>query len=166
MAGQIRTLEKNEVELFRTLRLRAIDDVPEAFAETRKEARTRSMEEWRKLAAQVAGQPDSIMFIAEEKGNANGFVFGRIDPDDRMRGHIGSLWVDRTRGLRDTADALLESTIHWGRSRGLRSLILWVAEAAQIPARVYAEAGFRSTGQTIDVETESGIKMLEMELML
>ena len=166
MAAHIRTLKSDEVELFRELRLRAIDDTPQAFVESRKEALARSAAEWRELAELVAGQPGSVMFVAEEKQRASGFIFGRIDPEERLLGHIGGLWVDRACARRDTADALLESTIHWARSCGLQRLLLMVAGGASVPERVYLNAGFRNTGCTEKMPGATTVEMREMLLEL
>lgn len=166
MAAHIRTLKSDEVDLFKELRLRAIDDTPQAFVESRKEAMGRSAVEWRELAELVAGQSGSVMFVAEEDKQTSGFIFGRIDPDERLVGHIGGLWVDRKYARRDTADALLESTIHWARSCGLQRLLLMVADGASVPERVYLNAGFRNTGRTEKLPGATSVDMREMVLEL
>lgn len=61
---QIRTLKSHEVELHRSLRLRALRDAPNSFGETLAEAELRPLEYWQEQTRAVTESGSHVMFLA------------------------------------------------------------------------------------------------------
>jgi GNAT superfamily N-acetyltransferase len=162
----IRRLRPNEAELFKDLRLRALEESPTSFADTLTEVAAQPPEYWDKLTASVTRPDGQVMFVAEEDGRAVGLVFGLFDRDDKNLGHLGGMWVEpgwRRRGL---GRQLTDAVIAWARERKLRALELWVTEGNRDAIDLYASRGFTATGEEDVLPSDPSFRVSRMVLML
>lgn len=156
----VRALLPRDVELFRSLRLQALEDSPDAYVETLEGARNC---DWDARAARlfVLDPPTSVAYVALVRDlpvamiiaghkDHNGFPFLAamwVHPDFRRRG-IGRSLVDR-------ALAFLSAT-------GQRYVSLWVTESHADVFQFYERLGFERTGAKSTLRPGSEITILEM----
>ena len=163
---EIRHLEPDEVQVFRSILLKALSESPECFLESLEEASKRSDEEW---VARITSRTDpdrSVAFVADDNGDTKGLVFCGRDDQEQDLGHVGGLWVDSSVRGRDIAEALLESAIHWARARGMSRLSVWCTEDNHEGRRLYQQSGFVDSGLCDEHGAEPARKIHELALNL
>ncbi len=163
---QVRELRRHEWALFRSLRLRALAESPDAFAQTLADAQSRPDSYWIRLAESVTGPSGQIMLIAEEADRPAGLVFGLLDPTQPATGRVGGMWVDPEARGRGVGAALLDAVVAWARARGLQRLELWVTEGNSAAARLYRGAGFGDTGRRDRLPSNPELHIVQMALTL
>jgi ribosomal protein S18 acetylase RimI-like enzyme len=143
---RIRRAIPDEWERVRELRLRSLEDAPEAFGSTLERESAFEHREW---VAWIDGWEGtrSALYVAEaERGGAwVGMAVGSRTGEER-RAHLYAMWVDpawRTRGL---GTGLVRAVLEWARSWGARSVVLAVTESNDGAARFYERIGFVDTG--------------------
>jgi GNAT superfamily N-acetyltransferase len=138
---EIRRVRADEWEALRDLRLRALEDAPDAFATTLDEARGDTDEDWRDWCLAAARSDRSAVFVAVDfDGMAGGFV--REEGDVLLFG----MWVAPERRGSGLADALVEAVLEWSRSLGMPRVALWVVDGNVRAERFYRRLGFEPTG--------------------
>jgi GNAT superfamily N-acetyltransferase len=162
----IRRLRPDEADLFRDLRLRALEESPASFAETSTEMAAQPPEYWARLTASVTRPDGQVMFVAEEDGQPVGLVFGLFDRDDAALGHLGGMWVEPGWRRRGVGRALATAVIAWARERKLRALELWVTEGNRGAIELYAAHGFTATGEEDVLPSDPSFRVSRMMLVL
>ena len=144
MEFQISRARVHDWERVRAVRLRALEEDPDAFWVTAEEERQRTPDQWReRLAATTAAT-----FLAA--GNAGDVGLVVVFPSEWAPGDAGvaAMWVaPEARGI-GAADALLSAAVDWARTSGYPRARLWVNDANQVAGRMYARHGFAPTGVT------------------
>ena len=146
-AVTVRALLPGEVELWRSIRLRALRDAPDAFGTTYEEALAWPDEQW---ATHVgwATAPDArqAVYLATVDDTVAGC--GRVSQEDgSVTALITSMWVDPAARRRGVAGALLDACEQWARAAGCTSVELEVAELNPGARLLYERAGFLETGE-------------------
>lgn len=126
----------------RAIRLRALLDAPNAFDATLADAERRSPEEWED---QVERLPT---FVWREGDTDLGMVRGAPHDRDPEVGYLISMWVAQGARGRGVGAALVREVVAWARERGLRRLVLDVADGNAPARRLYERCGFVATGAT------------------
>jgi GNAT superfamily N-acetyltransferase len=157
---RIERLDPSSWERLRRLRLRALDDTPDAFGSSAARERDNDEATWRRLAGL------GPWWLAVEDDDDVGMVAGgRRDPDDRTR-WVYSMWVDaRWRG-RSVAEDLLDAVVEWARGDGALRLCLDVTDRVPRARRFYERYGFVATGLVVPLPRDSTIELAEMVLEL
>jgi ribosomal protein S18 acetylase RimI-like enzyme len=138
----VRTLTADEWPLWRTLRLAALAEAPNAFASTLAEwsgpADTEAR--WR---ARLASVPYNV--VAHVDGEPAGMASGTAPDGDGVE--LISMWVaPHVRG-RGVGDALIDAVVDWGRRSGARHIALDVMSANVYALGLYERNGFRLCGE-------------------
>jgi GNAT superfamily N-acetyltransferase len=135
----VRRATAEDWQCLRDLRLRALEESPDAFLATIAEAQARSDEDWRDWSS----GSDGVIFVDEAFGGmAGGFV---TDDGDAM---LWGMWVAPERRGSGLAEALARAVVEWAREQGVPRVVLWVV-IGNVPAeRFYERLGFRPTGVT------------------
>lgn len=125
----------------RAIRLRALQDAPDAFSTTLDEAASRSPESWDQQLDELA------TFVATVSGCDVGLVRGA--PHDRFSdtGYLISMWVAPEARRRGVGSALVDAVVDWARTQGLRRLLLDVAETNGPATALYTRKGFVPNGE-------------------
>src|SRR5262249_12003664 len=115
---KIRRLEPYEIALHRDIRLRALRDAPDSFAETAAEAEARPASYWEELTRSVTEPGRHVMFLACEGDAIHGSTYGLRDPENGDAGRVGGTWVAASRRRQGVGKALLQAVFFWARERG------------------------------------------------
>jgi GNAT superfamily N-acetyltransferase len=136
----VRRATREDWRGLRELRLRALEESPDAFLATLAEAQARTDEEWRDWVTSGA------IFVDDAFGGmAGGFV---TDEGDVM---LWGMWVAPDRRGSGLAEALARAVIEWARAEGVTRVVLWVVIGNSRAERFYGRLGFRRTGVTAEL---------------
>ncbi len=142
----IRRIRLEDVDAWRAVRLRALQDVPEAFGSTYAETLTRPPEYWSERAAASAAGGESTIVLADSGDGLVGLVGGHCPTDQTEVRELISMWVDPSvRGTR-LAERLVNQVVDWAALEGSTRLELWVTETNERAHRFYERLGFADTG--------------------
>jgi GNAT superfamily N-acetyltransferase len=142
MEFHVRRLEATEARLLRELRIAALRDAPDQFAETVAQALARSDEEWVRFAA---------------------FAFD--DASDGAVGRVGGMWVAPAARRTGIGSALVEAALSWARAAGKRRVRLWAVPTTS-GERLYRRARFVPTGNQKPFPGDDSRVVIEMEIEL
>ena len=125
---KIVVLQNEEPKLCKELRLRALKDAPEAFAETYEDALERDDDYWDLISSSMVEPNKQRMFIAEESEDYIGSVYAILDMDDKSSGRLGGMWVDSRYRQKGVGVKLFLALKSWAKDLGLKRVKLWVED--------------------------------------
>jgi RimJ/RimL family protein N-acetyltransferase len=139
---QIRRLGPADALSFRTLRLRALREHPDAFTSRWEDEAQQPAEA---AAARLAGH---AFWGAWQGAELAGFVGleREIRVKNRHKATVVAMYVAPEAGGKGVGGALIEALLAHARSLELGSLVLTVTEGNEAARRLYERAGFRSFG--------------------
>lgn len=161
----MRRLEAHEVHLHRDVRLRALREAPDSFADAFTEAGARPISYWEDLTQSVTEPGRHVMFLACHANHVAGSVYGLLDRERSEAGRVGSMWVDPDWRRRGIGGALLQAVFGWARERGMSRLGLWAPGHSPAALALYRSAGFQETGRRRPLTAHSPHEIVEMESM-
>lgn len=151
--------------VFKTVRLRALQDSPTAFGSTFARESQLSEEDWHQRSLRWVSD-GSIGYLAFDGKTCCGLVACYTEEQNPMSGHVISMWVDPGYRRAGVGNALIEALKEWGRSRGLHQLRLMVTSVNTGAIRFYERLGFGMTGKTEPYPNDPDIVEYEMSLPL
>ena len=131
----------DEWQRARSIRLRALQDTPDAFGATYERDVAITEERWRSRL----GSEESATFVALVDGKDVGLVAGAAYDSDAG---LYSMWVAPEARGQGVGDALVEAVIAWARQRGHAKLYLDVGDENRAAIALYSRHGFEPTGHT------------------
>jgi ribosomal protein S18 acetylase RimI-like enzyme len=137
----VRRLEPGDTDLFRIVRLAALEDRPDAFGETLEEARH---SDWSARVASGSSFTDRGVFVAVAGERAVGMVSVRAQ-EPRSPAFLGGMWVHPAVRRQGTGRALVVQGLDFLRSIGQAQVVLWVTEGHSDVLGFYRGLGFRVT---------------------
>ncbi|SNC63947.1 Acetyltransferase (GNAT) family protein [Kytococcus aerolatus] len=150
----VRELAQDEWAIFRSLRLRALEENPEAFVATYEEESSFSDEQWQermqrstRLAAQQGGEWVALASVGEENTR-----------DDDDLGEVYGIWVTPELRGEGVAKQLMEHAETVGRNAGYSHLVYWVHTDNGRAVAFASSIGYRPTEarRPVTVEGEPG----------
>jgi GNAT superfamily N-acetyltransferase len=142
----IRHFLAEEWSAYRALRLRALEDAPDAFGSTLAAESTRPAEEWAARLARAATSGIDHPLVAHVAGQPAGLAWAKVDADDPALVNLFQMWVAPEARGQGVAVGLLAEAVRWARARGATAMQLGVNCANDGAVRLYARAGFVATG--------------------
>jgi GNAT superfamily N-acetyltransferase len=146
MDFRIRPIVGGEWRLWRSLRLRAVEESPDSFRGTLAEESAEADEWWSDLVLVTAEHPRGLLLVAEGGLDPIGMLFGRLDAD------VGA--------------ALLEAALEWAREAGAQRSELWVTVGNEAAERLYAAAGYTPTDETEPLREGSEVTVVKLSASL
>ena len=138
----IRRLQPGEVDLFKQLRLKALQDAPYAFPSTYEVAMQRSAESWREQAERTATGSDRATFIAFSDDIPIGMAALYRDEHKGDSGELLQVWVSpEFRGTRVVWD-LMDEIFKWASENGFHTIIAGVTKGNDRALKFYTNYGF------------------------
>lgn len=123
---------------YRSLRLAALRDSPDAFGSTLADAELLTEGDWR---ARLLG---AACFITAVDEQPVGLAAGLFEDGSA---ELVSMWVEPASRGSGAADLLVAAVIEWAANAGHGQLSLWVATGNLRAQRLYARHGFEATGE-------------------
>ncbi len=158
---QIRTISGDEWRLWRSLRLRAVEDAPDSFRSTLGEESAEADEWWRDLIGRTAEHPRGLLLVAEVDADPVGMLFGRLDDNSELL-DIGAMWVDPFIRRKGIGRRLVAAAMEWARAAGATSAELWVTLGNDAAERLYESAGFEATSNVEPLREGSELSVVKM----
>lgn len=160
-------MRADEVEQYRTLRLRALAGAPEAFGSLLADAAARSPEQWVEFVERFTGGAWSDLLVAASDDAFHSIAMVYIDEYDSSVAGLGHMWVDEERRGSGVAAALIAGAERWALDRSapdrpLTVMRLWCTETNEAARRAYQRAGFLETGARQPLREGSPLQVLEM----
>lgn len=158
----IRRVDASEWSEYRDLRLRALNDSPDAFATTFADARARSDAEWRSRLANAEPARD-LPLVAEIAGEFVGMAWAHVDRGSDVA-HLYQMWVAPECRGHGIGRQLLCAAVDWVKSRGFRRFALGVTCGDSPARRLYESAGFAAVGAPEPLRPSSPLAVQTMVL--
>src|SRR5688572_15228877 len=104
---RVRPFKEGEGLLWKQLRLKALQQTPDAFSTTYDSQKNRADSEWYEFVDETAKSPTSENLLAEIRGQPAGILRCRWSESSNETGYIRSMWVDERWRRRKVGSALL-----------------------------------------------------------
>lgn len=153
---EVRTLEPEEWQVWRDLRLAALADSPDAFLSTLAEESAKPDGFWQDVVSNTAAHERGNLWVAESGGEPVGMGFGRVDAEIELL-TIAAMWVEASARGKGLGMALLEAMMEWARGLGAERAELWVTDGNGPAERLYERAGFSRIGTPAPLRTGSDL---------
>ncbi|MGC1909978.1 MAG: GNAT family N-acetyltransferase [Candidatus Dormiibacterota bacterium] len=141
----------------REIRLRCLEDAPEAFGSTWAEESSRLDSEWQERAIPT---PNKQMWSARKGEDWIGLVGAVREAEFRLQ--LVSMWVDPAYRRQGVARALIATVVEWHRHRRGSELFLWVSGENTAARLCYERDGFQLTGARLPISSDPTRKPVEM----
>ncbi len=141
-----RSLQPEEWQLWKHLRLQALADSPDAFGDTWERAAKQSDGDWREFAASSTF-PDRKLLLAERLGRPVGMARILLSESDSSRASLFSMWVMSSERGVGVGRALVDAAIKWAKSKGVSEITVHVTVGNDEAKRLYEAAGFVDSGR-------------------
>lgn len=146
---KIRRLRIGEGELYKQVRLTALQEAPYAFTTTYESAVKRSPESWQAQADASAQGPDRATLLAFEGEAPIGMMalYRDANRTDRSEnpdeGELIQVWVSPEYRGKGVADKLLEAMLGWAKENSFRRVVAGVNPGNEKALMFYRRYGFR-----------------------
>lgn len=147
--------------IFKAVRLRALQDTPNAFGSTYAGEVQLTDADWITRAHRWNGDRANG-FIAMDGDDACGIACSYLDERDPSRAHLISMWTAPTHRRHGLGQWLVNELIAWAGSRGARIMVLLVTSNNEPAARFYERLGFTFTGHTEPYPNDPALTEYEM----
>jgi ribosomal protein S18 acetylase RimI-like enzyme len=141
MRHLVRRIAQGEGRLLRDVRLRALQESPQAFLSTLHAEARRPATAWEDDADRRACGADQATFVATDEGGCIGLVSaGRSDAHPGVE--LFSMWVSPPARRLGIGNRLVCAVLDWARACGYDSVGLWVVRDNGPAIRLYERLGF------------------------
>lgn len=136
----IRRLTAQDLDLYRSIRLRALRTDPAAFGSSFERERAFDDATWLARLTAFAGRP-GVLYIEESDGRAVAIAGIGIAENDTTA-MLWGMWVAPDARRNGSASRLIASAIDWAASRNLERVALAVEASNQAAIELYRSMGF------------------------
>jgi len=141
---QIRCIVEQDYSQVRQLRLAALQDSPDSFADSLRSTRDKPTQYWKELTKSLC--KEHVMFILEQDGELVGSIYGLSDSINEKTGRVAGMWVSPSYRRRGFGKSLLMQVASWARSSGFNEMRLWAPAKKPRVIEFYQSNGFELTG--------------------
>jgi ribosomal protein S18 acetylase RimI-like enzyme len=136
----VEVLTEDDWKLLQDLRLRALEESPDAFLSKDDAARGEDEAHWRQLCT------SDVWVVARIGEQAVGVACSVQDPDEPPDArHIQSVWVDPAHRRKGVLRAMLRHLV--ALDPDVRDWFVWVLDGNDLAREVYERLGFETTGK-------------------
>jgi ribosomal protein S18 acetylase RimI-like enzyme len=133
--------------IFKSVRLRALQDSPGAFGGTFAQEVAFTDADWVSRAAKWSGEC-GVGYLASEQGRYCGIAGAYLDGRDPSTVHLISMWVAPEARRSGIGSALIAAIEKWAKVRGGRTLRLLASGNNATAIEFYQRVGFAMTGRS------------------
>ena len=158
----VRQLGAEDVDIYREIRLAALQADPGAFASSYEREVKFDEARWRqRLTVGPDGRPIAVFAVEAERDQLLGTA-GVVYTEHHPAPMLVAMWVrPSARGL-GVGRKLIDATVDWARDRGESEIVLWVVRGNDAAIALYESCGFTATGNLDTVPDNSCAEELEM----
>ena len=140
----VRSIQADEGELLRAVRLAALLNAPAAFLETYDEVASDPSDVWAARAAASTGEGDQLIMVALDQGRPVGMagIAREFGQRRRHRATLWGVWLDPAHRGRGVGRQLVSTALDWAREREVRAVYLEVVENEDPSWSLYGRLGF------------------------
>jgi GNAT superfamily N-acetyltransferase len=159
---EIQRLRAHQADQLRELRLRALQDAPDAFAERFEDVQLEPASYWQAFADASEAADGKVNVVAVEDGRwlAMGAAF--LYEDAPNAAGFVAMWVDRSVRGTGVGRRLLDALAEWARSRGATRAVIWHTEGNAHAEALYRAYGFEPTGTRRQRRSDPTTHWIEM----
>ncbi|HJZ64433.1 MAG TPA: GNAT family N-acetyltransferase [Candidatus Acidoferrum sp.] len=161
----IERITRENIELFKSVRLDALNESPSAFGSTYAREAAFTHTEWLARLERWNGE-QGIGFLAMDGGKGCGIAGALLDLEDPARAQLVSMWTAPAHRRRGAGQLLVGAVIDWAKSRKIKTLTLMVVSTNGPAIRFYEQLGFAKTGRTDPYPNDPTIVEYEMSRAL
>jgi ribosomal protein S18 acetylase RimI-like enzyme len=161
----IERISRENVQLFKLVRLNALSESPSAFGSTYAREVAFTDAEWLARLERWNGEK-GIGFLAMDGGKSCGIAGALLDLEDPTRAQLVSMWTAPTHRRHGVGQLLVDAVIDWAKSREIKTLTLMVVSTNGAAIRFYEKLGFAKTGRTDPYPNDPTIVEYEMSRTL
>lgn len=159
----VRRIDPSEWLLYRDVRLRALQDAPDAFSSTYALESVRADRLWAaRLSDAHASGKDAPLFALDDK-QVCGLAWCRLDSDDRDTAQLFQMWVAPESRGKGAGRALLNASVAWARGAGAMRIRLGVTVGNSPATRLYFSCGFVGFGELEPLRDDSSLVVETMQ---
>ena len=158
-----RRATKSDVALFREVRLKALQESPEAFGSTYESAVQRDQGSWEEQLWTTTDGGDRNTQFAFEDDQCVGLAALYREPDAHS-GDVLMMWVDSKFRGTTAATSLVDNLLSWAKESGISTVSLVVTDTNARAIKFYENQGFHDTGEKVEVDSGRnliGIRMTQ-----
>ena len=157
----IKPITGDNVEIFKTVRLRALQESPAAFGSTYAREAAFPKSEWLARVERWSGEK-GVGFLAMNEETACGIAGALRDLEDVSRAQLVSMWTAPVYRREGIGRLLVNAVLDWARQRNVKTLLLMVVSTNDEAIRFYERLGFAKTGRTEPYPNDPTIFEYEM----
>lgn len=161
----IRIFASSDWQTYRTLRLKALKDAPDAFGTTYEESVGRPEQYWISRLHDLSPETD-LPLRADCEGRPAGLAWGQIDPSQPDTAQVFQMWIAPEFRGRGIGRLLLEEIIEWARSLEVGFVKLGVIIGNTAATELYGSAGFEPVGEPVPIRPNRDLLVQDMQLQL
>jgi GNAT superfamily N-acetyltransferase len=162
----VRPFRSDEWERYKSLRLSALADSPNAFGSTLAAEQVQTDAHWSaRLASGTESRWDRPL-VAQIGPEAIGLAWGKIEPTTPEVAHVYQMWVAPACRRLGVGQLLLNDLTAWARAAGARYACLGVTSGDSSAVRLYSRVGFKPSGPVGPLRPGSTIMAQPMRLDL
>lgn len=149
------------VQVFKAVRLRALQDAPYAFSATYAQEAQLTDDEWIARTNHWNGEK-GIGFLAIDNGQACGIAGSFMDSEGATVAKLVSMWTAPTHRQKGVGRLLVDKVIAWAALRSANCLRLMVTSNNESAIFFYQRLGFTRTGRTEPYPNDPSVIEYEM----
>ena len=157
----IEPITQQNAFVFKTVRLRALQDAPYAFGSTYARESQFPDSEWLARVERMNGER-GCGFLAMDGETPCGIVGSFLDQEDATRAHLISMWTAPAYRQHGIGRLLVSAVVEWACKRNARTLVLMVTSNNEPAIRFYERLGFARTGRTEPYPNDPAVIEYEM----
>ena len=162
----IRRLRPEEWSVYRSIRLRALADAPDAFGSTLAREETFADNVWQKRLDAGARSALQLPIVAEDAAEPVGLAWGRIEEAEPHVATLYQMWVAPHCRGQGVGSALVHAVITWAKNANAHALVLSVTAGNSAAYQLYAGLGFIASGPLEPLRRDSSVLAQTMQLDL
>ena len=166
MAVTVRLIQVSEWRLYKSLRLRALADAPDAFGSTLGQEALRTDAQWQERLSLAASSGKDLPLFAIVAEEPVGLAWAKVDAAHSDNIDLSQMWVAPESRRHGAASQLLERVIQWVRDKGAARVSLGVTCGDSPAVRLYTKFGFIASGSSEALREGSSLQAQSMHLSL
>jgi ribosomal protein S18 acetylase RimI-like enzyme len=157
--GSLRRAQRDDVDLVRVARLRALAEEHWRSAALEQELAISDDVSEERMARRAAGDSE-VTFLIVDGSECIGLVDGFLMQDETVE--VAGLWVDPNRRRSGIGRALMSAVAGWAAAKGAENITLWVVESSEPAFHFYRSLGFTETTERLPVSADPRLTQIKM----